>query len=72
MKMSHKLQPQQAGPIWGLIFGVLLTGIGIGFWFYAQFFRTANPFDESLGIGALVVGLFSAIYAARELFHTHR
>jgi NhaP-type Na+/H+ or K+/H+ antiporter len=69
MKMSHRLRQHQAGPIWGLVFGLLFTGIGIGLWCYAQFGRAAGPFDESFAVGALVVGLFSAIYSGRELHH---
>jgi hypothetical protein len=36
MKMSHRLgRSDTAGPVWGLIFGLLMTAIGMGLWFYA-------------------------------------
>jgi hypothetical protein len=36
MKMSHRLgSSDTAGPVWGLIFGLLMTAIGMGLWFYA-------------------------------------
>ena len=72
MKMSQKLRSQNAGPIWGLIFGLFLVGIGIALCFYTTYVHAASPFDEVLASGALLIGLFSAVYAARELRHTHR
>lgn len=68
--MSQKLRSESAGPIWGLIFGLFFTGIGIGLLFYATYLHAASPFDEVLASGALLVGLFSAVYSARELRHT--
>jgi hypothetical protein len=72
MKMSQKLRSQSAGPIWGLIFGLFFTGIGIGLLFYATYVHAASAFDEIVASCALLIGLLSAIYAARELRHTHR
>lgn len=72
MKMTYRLRSQQAGPIWGVIFGLFLTGIGIGLWCYTKFLRGAGPLDELLAVGAFLVGVLSAVYAVRELFHQHR
>lgn len=71
MKMSHRLQSQTPGPAWGLAFGLFLTSVGAGLWFYAK--ATQGPkFDESVGVAALLIGLFSVVYAARKIHHKKR
>lgn len=69
MKMSHKLASSDpAGPVWGLIFGIFMTALGMGLWFYATLLVPPGRQDESLAIAAILVGLFSAVYAGRELW----
>lgn len=72
MRMFRRLRSQEAGPIWGLIFGLLLTCIGISLWCYTELVRSSGAFDEALGAGALLVGLLSTFYAGRELRHSRR
>ena len=72
MKMSHRLSSRTAGPVWGLVFGLLMTAIGVGLWCYATMAATVGQFDESFAVAAMLVGLFSAVYAGRELTHKHR
>lgn len=73
MKMSHRLgNPDTAGPVWGLIFGMLMTAIGMGLWCYATSSAPPGRQDESLGVAAILIGLFSAVYAGRELRHKRR
>lgn len=73
MKMSHRLETSDtAGPVWGLIFGMLMTAIGIGLWFYATWSAHPGRQDESLAVAAMLIGLFVAVYAARELSHKRR
>lgn len=72
MKMTHRLRSQEPGPMWSVIFGLFLIGIGIGLWCYTKVLRAAGPFDESFAVGALLVGVLSAVYAVRELVHRHR
>jgi len=68
MKMSHRLgSPDTAGPVWGLVFGMLMTAIGMGLWFYASSSVPPGRQDESLAVAAIVIGLFVAVYAGREL-----
>ena len=73
MKMSHRLgSSDTAGPVWGLVFGVFMTAIGTGLWFYATSSSPSERQDESLAVAAVIVGLFSAVYAGRELCHKRR
>jgi len=73
MKMSHRLgSADTAGPVWGLVFGMFMTAVGIGLWFYATSQAPAGRQDESLAVAAVIVGLFSAVYAGRELCHKRR
>jgi drug/metabolite transporter (DMT)-like permease len=73
MKMSHRLDSSDtAGPVWGLIFGLLMTAIGMGLWFYATRSIDSGRQDESLAVAATLVGLFLAVYAGRELRRKRR
>ncbi len=73
MKMSHRLDSSDtAGPVWGLIFGLLMTAIGMGLWFYATRSIDSGRQDESLAVAATLVGLFFAVYAGRELRRKRR
>jgi hypothetical protein len=73
MKMSHRLgSSDTAGPVWGLIFGLLMTAIGIGLWFYATLSVPPEWQDESLAVAATLIGLFIAVYAGRELRRKRR
>ncbi len=73
MKMSHNLgRTDTAGPIWGLIFGLLLTAIGVGMWFYATSSVPPGWQDESFAVGAVLVGVFVVVFAGRELLDKHR
>ncbi len=73
MKMSHRLgSPDTAGPVWGLVFGMFMTAIGIGLLFYATSSAPLGQQDESLAVAAILIGLFSAVYAGRELRHKRR
>ena len=73
MKMSHRLgSSDTAGPVWGLVFGMFMTAIGMGLWFYATSSAPSGRQDESLAVAAVIVGLFSAVYAGRELCHKRR
>jgi drug/metabolite transporter (DMT)-like permease len=73
MKMSHRLDSSDtAGPVWGLIFGLLMTAIGMGLWFYATLSIDSGRQDESLAVAATLVGLFLAVYAGRELRRKRR
>jgi divalent metal cation (Fe/Co/Zn/Cd) transporter len=73
MKMSHRLaSSDNAGPVWGLIFGMFMTVVGIGLWFYATSLAPTGRQDESLAVAAMVIGLFLAVYAGRELRHKRR
>ena len=72
MKMSHRLSSRAAGPVWGLVFGLFMTAIGVGLWCYATMTATAGQTDESFAVAAMLVGVFSAVYAGRELSHKHR
>jgi len=67
MKKLHKLQPQTAGPAWGLVFGVFMTAVGIGLWCYAETAYSAGRTDESVAVASMLIGVFSAVYAGREI-----
>jgi hypothetical protein len=73
MKMSHKLASSDpAGPVWGLIFGIFITAVGIGLWFYATLSASPGRQDESLAVAAMLMGLFLVVYAGRELYRNRR
>ena len=73
MKMSHRLASSDTtGPVWGLIFGIFMTAVGVGLWFYTTLSEPHGRQDESLAVAAILIGLFSAVYAARELRHLRR
>ncbi|EIM96654.1 hypothetical protein WQE_33036 [Paraburkholderia hospita] len=56
----------QGGTRLGLAFGLLMTMSGIGPWCEARLSASASPYDELLGIAALLVGVSMAIYAIHE------
>ncbi|MFM0323470.1 hypothetical protein [Caballeronia glebae] len=68
MKMTHRITSSTSGPAWGLAFGLMMTAIGVALWW-----RGVSSFpdtvDESLGIAALLVGIFMSVYAGREILH---
>lgn len=70
--MSHRLQSDSAGPVWGLILGACVMVAGIGIWTYAKSSESGDSFDESLAMAAMLVGTFLAVYAGREIWHRHR
>jgi hypothetical protein len=72
MKMSHSLQSDTAGPVWGLLLGMFLMVAGIGIWIYAKSSGPGDSLDESLAMAAVLVGTFLAVYAGREIRHRHR
>lgn len=73
MKMSHSLgSSDTAGPVWGLILGLLMTAIGIGLWFYVAVSVPPGRQDESLAVAATLIGVFLAVYAGRELCRKRR
>ncbi len=67
--MSHRLQSDLAGPVWGLILGMLLMMAGIGIWIYVKSSEPGDSLDESLAMGAMLVGAFLAVYAGRQIRH---
>jgi hypothetical protein len=69
MKKLHRLQSQTAGPVWGLVFGVFMTAVGIGLWFYAEMAYSADRTDESVAVASMLIGVFSAVYAGREILY---
>ncbi|QCP54484.1 hypothetical protein FAZ95_36920 [Trinickia violacea] len=72
MKMGDRLQVRTAGPVWGLIFGVFLTSVGMGLWIYATALHRVSQQDESLAVAAAIIGVFLVVYAAHELRSTRQ
>jgi hypothetical protein len=67
MKTLHKMRARTAGPAWGLAFGAFMIAIGIGQGCYAAWNQNPNPFDEPIAVAATLIGVFTAVYAAREI-----
>jgi hypothetical protein len=67
MKLSHEVSSSTAGPAWGLAFGLLLTAVGIGLWCMAKLSASSSSLDEPVAVASLLIGVFTAIYAAHEL-----
>ncbi|WCM18282.1 hypothetical protein NDK50_12455 [Paraburkholderia bryophila] len=74
MKLTHKLKnPATAGPMWGVAFGIFMTIVSSGIWFYAT--SPSSPSegpDESLAVAAALVGVFMAVYSTREFHHQRK
>ncbi|MBA9902014.1 hypothetical protein D7207_39140 [Burkholderia cepacia] len=66
MTRLHRSKSRPAGPVWGLALGGLLTVVAIGLWFYA---KTSGQSDEVWAAASVFAGVFSVIYAAREIHH---
>jgi hypothetical protein len=67
MKMPHKLRSQTAGPGWGLAFGAFMTAIGIAQGYYALVNDELNHLDGAIAVAATMIGVFAAVYSAREM-----
>ena len=52
--------------------GMFLVVAGIGIWIYVKSSEPGDSLDESLGMAAMLVGAFLAVYAGREIRHRHR
>lgn len=73
MKMSHRLaRSQTAGPVWGLLFGVFMTAVGAGLWGQAISSDASGRLDESSAVAAMLIGVFLATCAGRQIFHKRR
>ena len=70
--MSHRLQSRSAGPVWGLIMGMFLVAVAIGIWIYVKSLQPGDSLDESLAMAAMLLGVFLAVYAGREIRHRHQ
>lgn len=68
MKLSHKLDEPTATPKWGLLLGALMIAAGAGLWAYASA-AADRPADEWFATAAVILRVFVAIYAWRELRH---
>ncbi|WP_061118435.1 MULTISPECIES: hypothetical protein [unclassified Caballeronia] len=71
MKMAHRVTSSTSGPEWGLVFGLIMTAIGVALW-YRGVSSFADTVDQSLGVAALLVGVFMSVYAGRETLHARR
>jgi hypothetical protein len=73
MKMSHKLtSAKTAGPLWGVVFGIFMSMVGLGLWIYAQSSVSPTGEDESVAVVAIMIGVLMTVYATRELTRTRR
>ena len=67
MNKRHKLQSQTAGPVWGLVFGMFIPVVGIGLWCYAETAYSADRTDELAAVASVLIGVFPAVCAGREI-----
>jgi ABC-type phosphate transport system permease subunit len=49
-----------------------MTAIGIGLWLYATLPVSHARQDQSWAVAAVLIGLFLAVYAGRELLQSRR
>lgn len=69
MKMSHRLaSPNTTAAVWMFAFGLLATAAGVGLWRHEPVVLSTARQSESMAVAAVLIGLFSAVYAARELY----
>jgi drug/metabolite transporter (DMT)-like permease len=72
MRKPHRIRSRAAGPAWGLVFAVLMTAAGTFLWFHAKASDTGGRFDESVAVASILIGVFVALYAGREMRHDKR
>jgi hypothetical protein len=63
--MSDGKHAAKAGPAWGVAFGLLMTVTAAALWWRGSLIMP-DPDDESLAVAALLIGVFSVVYAGRE------
>jgi len=61
-----------AGPIWGVIAGVLMVATGVGLGVASKLVNGVGKFDESLAISAVMFGVLLAVYAGHEMTRKKR
>ena len=72
MKTLHRFRSRTAGPVWGLVLGILLSAAGLGLWFQASASSSSSERDQSVAVAAIVIGVFLTVYAAREIGRSKR
>ncbi|WP_345815887.1 hypothetical protein AAGS40_16655 [Paraburkholderia sp. PREW-6R] len=71
--MSHRFaSANTAGPVWGLFLGALMTFVGMGLWFNTTLAVMPERQEQSLAVASMLVGLFLAVYAGREVCRQRR
>ncbi|MBN3785913.1 hypothetical protein [Burkholderia sp. Ac-20353] len=61
-----------AGPVWGVLAGVLLVAAGVGLGIASKLVSGSGKFDESLAISATMFGALLAVYAGHEMMRKKR
>lgn len=61
-----------AGPVWGVLAGVLLVAAGVGLGIASKLVSGSGKFDESLAISATMFGVLLAVYAGHEMTRKKR
>ncbi|SAK99425.1 hypothetical protein AWB80_07656 [Caballeronia pedi] len=71
MKMAHRISSSATGPAWELVFGAIMTALGVALWCYGKLAWPDNV-DQSLGVAALLIGVFISVYAGHEILRGRR
>ncbi|MCA8331659.1 hypothetical protein [Burkholderia cepacia] len=64
MKYVHD---ENAGPIWGVVAGIILTAVGFGMGFLPKRFHSSGMLNEFVASGVAITGIFLVVYAIHEL-----
>ncbi|RKU00567.1 hypothetical protein C7H84_26105 [Burkholderia sp. Nafp2/4-1b] len=58
---------ESAGPIWGVVAGLILAAVGLSIGFFPKFLQSTGTLSDFIASGVAMVGIFLVVYAIHEL-----
>ncbi|AOJ38245.1 hypothetical protein WJ23_10300 [Burkholderia lata] len=68
MKYTHN---ENAGPIWGVVGGLLLTAVGLSMGLFPKLLDSTGSLNDFVSSGVTMLGIFLCVYAVRETLRQH-
>ncbi|VWB35587.1 hypothetical protein BAR24066_01552 [Burkholderia arboris] len=56
-----------AGPLWGVIAGLILAVVGLSMGFFPKLLHSAGVLNDFVASGVAMMGIFLVVYAIHEL-----
>ncbi|MDN7905226.1 hypothetical protein QZM18_14010 [Burkholderia diffusa] len=69
MKYTHN---ENAGPVWGVAAGLLLTAVGLSMGLFPKLLDSAGSLNDFVSSGVTMVGIFLVVYAVHETRRKHQ